>query len=263
MSVNTRLISRLVAVLTALVFFLSAILNFGAKIPLGSTELSFSNPLTSIGGFEVLIGISLVAAALISRLYIYGAAYLLAIVGITEGLLSPEVQGLARSLHVVMSPPAIVGVVLLGLEAGRVYNSRAKQKESNTNRETIIILQFFVAGLVTLGGAAYAATGTYHSGTILGLIHLAVGFVGFYAGYAFLKRKVEPRRFLIAINIVTIAYSAFSESIAQIYSLLAPGINDSLIGTIIAMFVSAAIICLMIIRPKSVTQEANDGNLNL
>ena len=64
---------RLVTVLTAIVFFVSAVLNFGAKIPLGLGELSFSAPLTSTGLDELVIGLVLIAAAAMSRLYVYGA----------------------------------------------------------------------------------------------------------------------------------------------------------------------------------------------
>lgn len=233
-------------VLTAAVFFISAILNFGAKIPVGFAELRFSAPLTSTGEDELVIGIILLAAAGVSRLYVYGAAYVLALVGIASGLLSSQVQGLARELHEVMLPLAIAGCALLVLEAKSAYNSRTNRRGREINREVITVLQFFVGGLVVLGGLAYAANGTYPLGTALGLIHLSVGITGLYAGYAFLRGKAGSRILLIAINSVTIVYSTFSESAAQIYSLLPPGINDSLIGTIIAIIVSCVIIYLLL-----------------
>ena len=85
----------------------------------------------------------------------------------------------------------------------------------------------------------------YPVGTALGSVHLAVGLTGLYAGYAFYRGKSWSKKFLIAINGVTIAYSTFSESLAEIYAYLPRGINDALIGTIIAIIVSAAIIYLL------------------
>src|SRR5271170_5404715 len=99
MPTGNRLMIRLMAVLTAAPFLLSAVLNFGARIPLGFAELSFSAPLTSTGEIEIVIGLALILSAAFSRLYGYGGAYLLALVGIVSGLLSSDVQGPARSLH--------------------------------------------------------------------------------------------------------------------------------------------------------------------
>ncbi len=107
------------------------------------------------------------------------------------------------------------------------------------------MLQFFVGGLVTLGGAAFAKSGTYPIGTALGLGHLAVGLTGLFGGYAFARKKSWSNELLIGINIVTIAYSAITESLAEIYAFLPRSINDALIGTIIAIVVSAVIIYLL------------------
>jgi hypothetical protein len=238
-----------VTLLLGLLFLISCVMNFGYKIPLGSTELSFSSPSTTIAEFEVFIGIVLVVAAALSQLYVYGGAYLLATVGIAEGLLSPSVQGLARSLHETMIPFLVAGWILLVLEVRTTYKRQGRQSTGqNRRRELITALQFFVGGLVTLGGASYAAFGTYPVGTALGLIHLVVGMTGLFGGYAILRRKPWSRQFLVALNIVTILYSAFSEALAQIYALLPPGINDSLIGTVIAIIVSAIIIYLLLGR---------------
>jgi uncharacterized membrane protein YfcA len=98
---------------------------------------------------------------------------------------------------------------------------------------------------VTLGGAALTASGTYPVGTLLGSIHLAVGLGGLYGGYAFFKRKTWSARFLIIINVLAIAYSAFAETLAEIYAYLRPGINDAFIGTIIAIIVSSVIIYMV------------------
>jgi hypothetical protein len=235
---------RVVAALSAAAFLLSSTLNFGLKIPIGFTVLSFAVHIQTIAEFEILIGAFLVVAAIIPRLYVYGAAYLLAAVGIAEGLLSLEVQGLARDLHVIMVPLAVAGISMLVIETLRAYNQRAVRSKE-MSREVIVALQFFVGGLVTLGGAEYARNGTYPIGTLIGVFHLSVGLTGLFAGYAFVKKKAWAQNLVLATNSITIAYSAFSETAAQVYSFLPPGINDSLIGTIIAIMVSAGIIAVI------------------
>ena len=234
--------------LLAGLFLLSSSLNFGAKIPLGLATLSFSSPTASIAEFEVVIGLVLLAAALVSRLYPYAGAYLLATVGIAEGLLSPGVQGFARGLHETMVPVVIVGWALMAVETRTVARSRATASEKGAGRELVTALQFFVGALVTLGGLGYASSATYPVGTALGLVHLAVGVAGLYAGYAFFRRRPGSARLLLWMNGLTIAYSAFSEGAAEIYALMTPGIGDALIGTIVAIVVSAAIIYLVLRR---------------
>jgi len=243
---STRQAVRAATIALSALFLLSCALNFGAKIP----PLTFSSPSASIAEFEVVIGLALLAAAVVSKLYPYAGAYLFASVGIAEGLLNPGVQGLARSLHETMVPLAIVGLVLLALETRSVHLSRAREAPSGERRELLTALQFFVGGLVTLGGVGYAKSATYPVGTALGVIHLVVGLTGLFAGYAFFKREPHSRRLLVAINLVTIIYSAFSESAAEIYALMPPGIGDALIGTIIAIVVSASIIYLLASSPS-------------
>lgn len=236
-----------VTVLLSTLFLLSASLNLGAKIPVGFAVLTFSSPSTSIAEFEIGIGLFLLVAAALSRLYVYGGAYLLAVVGIIEGLLSSQVQGLARNIHEIMVPFAVGGSILLAIDVRNAYKARRYQNAGRRTQETVTVLQFFVGGLVTLGGAAFARGGTYPIGTALGLVHLAVGLTGLFAGYSFLRRKSWSRKFVIGINFVTIVYSAFSESLAEIYAFLPPGINDALIGTIIAIIVSSTIIYMLLV----------------
>jgi hypothetical protein len=248
MPTSTRQTIRALTLLLAAQFLLSSALNFGAKIPLGLATLSFSTPTLSIAEFEVVIGLVLLAAGVVSRLYPYAGAYLLATVGIAEGLTSPGVQGLARNLHETMVPVAIAGWALMAVETRSVLKSRTGPPDSSQGRELLTALQFFVGGLVILGGLGYATTATYPVGTTLGLIHLAVGLGGLYAGYSFLKRRPGSARLLLWINGVTIVYSAFSEGAAEVYALMTPGIGDALIGTIVAIIVSAVIIHLVMRR---------------
>lgn len=228
----------------SILFLSSAVMNFGFQIPLGFTVLSFSDPSSTIATFEVFIGGILFFAAVFSNLYFFGGTYILAIVGIVEGLLSPEVQGLARIMHEVMIPFAIFGSVLVVLDGVRSYSSR-KYVGNEKRREIVTVLQFFVGALVTLGGAAFARFGTYPVGTALGLVHLVVGVSGLFGGYYFMKRKPWANKLLIGTNALTISYTAFSETLAQVYDYLTPGITDSLIGSIIAVVVSAIILYLV------------------
>src|SRR5579872_6092681 len=94
-----RQLIRFMSLILVALFLISAAMNLGAKIPLGFTQLSFSSPSMSIAEFEVAIAVVLLAAAMLSSLYVYGGAYLFALVGIAEGLLSTGVQGLARNIH--------------------------------------------------------------------------------------------------------------------------------------------------------------------
>ncbi len=248
---KTRGALRLVTLLLAALFLISAFLNLGIRIPLGFADLSFSSPSAPIAEFEVLIGAFLLASSLLSQLYVCGGALLLTTVGTTEGMLSPDVQGLARSLHESMIPFVVAGYVLVALEASSAYRTRGRKDAGRTSLELVAALQFFVGGLVTLGGAAFARGGTYPVGTALGLVHLAVGLAALLGGYAVLRRKPWSKKFLVAINVVTIAYSALAESLAEIYAYLPPGINDALIGTIVAILVSGAIIYLLVEKTDS------------
>ncbi|HKW05762.1 MAG TPA: hypothetical protein VJN71_10720 [Nitrososphaerales archaeon] len=129
-------------------------------------------------------------------------------------------------------------------------------------RDYITALQFFVGGLVTLGGAAFARFGTFPIGTALGILHLGVGLIGLFGGYAYLTRKSWSRTFLVWINTLTIIYSTFAEILAEVYAFLPRGINDAFVGTIVAIVVSPMIIYLVTSdrssRSKSVL-KAQDG----
>lgn len=232
----------MVAVLLAALFLLSASLNLGVRIQLGPVALGFQVPSSSIAGFEILIAIVLVAGVLIPNLYLLGAAYLLAAVGVIEGLLSPEVQGLARTVHEVMIPLLVLGWVLTILEISASHKARAKLGQRQSMRTVITVLQFFNGGLVTFGGAAYVISGARPFGTLIGAGHLTVGLIALAAGYVFLRRARRSEVFVVWANVATIAYSTIAEVLAEVYALLPPGINDALIGTVIAVGVSVVIL---------------------
>jgi hypothetical protein len=112
-------------------------------------------------------------------------------------------------------------------------------------RLAIEILQFLVGALVVLGGSLFTIFSVNDFGTALGLIHLSIGVTGIIAGITFLQAKPYSRNFLLAINVLTIVYSTFSESIVQVQSLLPSFASvGSLIGTLIAIIMSFAIIYL-------------------
>jgi hypothetical protein len=263
-TIAPKVIRAMVGIL-ALLFLLSSIMNLGYKIPLGFATLSFSPPSYSVATFEAVIGSFLLISAILSNLYVYSGTLLLAAIGIIEGLLSSNVQGLARYIHETMVPFEIVGWAFLIFEARSSYKVKKKDSYSTNerNHKIITVLQFFVSGLVTLGGVAFATGGTYPIGTLLGSIHLAIGLIGLYAGYLFLKRKAWSTKFLIVINGLTIAYSGFAESLAEIYAYLPRGINDALIGTVIAIAVSAVIIYVISSNRKSEASNVSKTSFSI
>jgi len=117
-------------------------------------------------------------------------------------------------------------------------------------RRAVVALQFLVGGLVTFGGYAFAFFAANSFGAALGWIHFAVGLVGLLAALLTLTVRISQLwGFLIAINVVTIVYSLFSESLAETESLLGgPDLLGSLIGTLIAVLMSTAIIYLLFRR---------------
>jgi hypothetical protein len=127
----------------------------------------------------------------------------------------------------------------------------APELPSNATRRAVVVLQFLVGGVMTFGGYAFAFFAVNSFGEQLGWIHFVVGLVGLLAGFLTLTARMSQLRgFLIAINIVTIVYSLFSETLAETESLLGgPDLVASLIGTLIAVVMSGAIIYLLSRRP--------------
>ena len=128
-------------------------------------------------------------------------------------------------------------------------------KPSKNTSPTITILQFLVGALVTMGGSLFAILTVNSFGMSLGLVHLSIGITGLFGGVIYLQARPWSRNFLFAINALTVAYSTFSESVVQIQSLLpSSSSTGSLIGTIIAIIMSCAILVLLkrpVATPKS------------
>ena len=105
-----------------------------------------------------------------------------------------------------------------------------------------------VGGLVTFGGASFAFLAVNSFGTALGLMHLTIGLVGLSAAFLTLMSDASwLGGSLIAVNVVTIAYSSLSESVAEVESLLPSfAATASLIGTVVAIVMSFTIIFLLL-----------------
>jgi predicted amidohydrolase len=97
-------------------------------------------------------------------------------------------------------------------------------------------------------------------GNIGGIICFERDFPESARGYAFVTRKSWSRRFLIAVNTITIIWSVLAESLAEIYAYLPRGINDVLIRTIIAVIVSGVIIYMMRTLRLLVVQDVQKPN---
>lgn len=104
---------RAALIVDATVFLLAALLNFGAKIPLGFAELNFPLAVWQAGIGEAVIGLALLAAAITGRTTLAWVALELSVVGIVFGLSSARVQGPAREIHIVLVPLAVVVFGLL------------------------------------------------------------------------------------------------------------------------------------------------------
>ena len=108
------------------VFLLAALLNLGAKVPLGFTELSFPVPIWQAGLGEAVIGLLLISAAVTRRGTLAWLAFGLSVVGIAFGLRSSQVQGPAREIHVLLVPLALL---VFGLLVWRRRELRSRLSE--------------------------------------------------------------------------------------------------------------------------------------
>jgi hypothetical protein len=121
-----------------------------------------------------------------------------------------------------------------------------KQGSQIKHSGAIKILQFLNGALVTGGGIAFAKFALTGLGTALGIIHLGLGIVGLFGAIFAARNLAGSKNLLVGINIVTIAYSAASEIAIYLGTMLATdAATDSLIGTVIAVFVSFSIIFLL------------------
>ena len=113
---------RPLTIIDGFVFLAAALMNFGIRVPLGDATVAFESPIWQAGVGEAVIGAVLVWAALAMRARRLWAAYLLSVLGIAFGLLSARVVGVAREIHVVLVPLAVIGIALL---AWRTASRRA------------------------------------------------------------------------------------------------------------------------------------------
>ncbi|HEY7488625.1 MAG TPA: hypothetical protein VH912_29560 [Streptosporangiaceae bacterium] len=104
---------RIVLLIDAAVFLGAALLNAGVEIPLGFGTLRFADPIWQAGTGEAIIGATLLAAGLTGRVRLSWVAWSMSVLGILFGLSSARVQGLARDIHVVLIPLAVLLLVAL------------------------------------------------------------------------------------------------------------------------------------------------------
>jgi hypothetical protein len=113
-------------------------------------------------------------------------------------------------------------------------------------RQLVLALQLLVGSLVTFGGSAYVIFAVNPLGTAFGFGHLLTGLAGLTIGILALKRTALPRKLLLGINILTIAYSAASDTAAGALTLLpTSAFHDSVIGTLAAIIMSSLIVYLV------------------
>jgi hypothetical protein len=155
-----------------------------------------------------------------------------------------------------------------GIRTGELRNLSARKKGLNeldqnvtkdhpaepkqrvgAGKTVVTVLQFLVGALVTMGGSLFALLAVNNFGKSLGLIHLSIGLAGLVGGFVALKERSWSKIFLLGINVMTIGYSSLSESIVEIESLLpSNSALGSLIGTIIAILMSATIIYVLMMK---------------
>lgn len=116
-------------------------------------------------------------------------------------------------------------------------------RTSNTKETAVTLLQFLVGALVTMGGTLFAIFALNEYGRSLGIVHLSIGLLALAGGFVAWKRSAWSRSYLLAVDALMIAYSTMSETLVKVQSLLpSPASVGSLIGTVIAIVMGAAII---------------------
>jgi hypothetical protein len=114
-------ILRAVLFVDGAIFLLAALLNFGAKVPLGFAVANFPVPIWQAGVGEAVIGVTLLAAAVSGRMALAWTAFWLSVGGILFGLSSAKIQGPARDIHIILVPlAAVVFGLLLWLRQQRL-----------------------------------------------------------------------------------------------------------------------------------------------
>ena len=107
---------------------------------------------------------------------------------------------------------AILGV-FLSMRGGTMPKGTSAtivvEQQRKSTRTVVIVLQFLVGALVTMGGSLFAIDAVNSFGTSLGLIHFSLGITNLLAGIVYLRATKWPRNFLLVINALTIGYSFF------------------------------------------------------
>jgi hypothetical protein len=97
-----------------------------------------------------------------------------------------------------------------------------------------------------LGGDALRVFGAPGITTVLGYVHMGLGFLALPVGYVMLSAVATARRLAFYLNIVMIAYSLATEGIVESIGSLAPAyFLESMVGTLVAVAINLAIMVLL------------------
>jgi hypothetical protein len=107
----------------------------------------------------------------------------------------------------------------------------------------LAVLEFFVGGIVVLGGAALVYFSTDTTGMSLGIVHSVLGLMAFPAGYLLLTGKARARALTLGVDAAIIVFSIMSEIILSTTRSLPSGpFFDSIVGTAVAVLIAAVIV---------------------
>jgi hypothetical protein len=104
------------------------------------------------------------------------------------------------------------------------------------------VLQVIVGLIFIVGGDALRVFGAPGITTVLGYVHMGLGFLALPVGYVMLSAVATARRLASYLNIVMIAYSLATEGIVESIGSLAPAyFLESMVGTLVAVAINLAI----------------------
>ena len=118
--------------------------------------------------------------------------------------------------------------------------------KADSRIQVAAVLQLLVGAIVVLGGAALVYFSVDLTGKALGIIHAALGLAGLSVGLLLWKKSRIGWTMTIWVNALIIAFSIASEAVlSALNSLASDQFVDSVIGTVLAVFIAAIVIALM------------------
>jgi hypothetical protein len=145
---------RVALIVNGLVFALSAALNFGARIPLGSLSIAYPTAIVAAGIGEAIIAVLLLAAGISGRRSLAWLAFWLSVAGTLFGLVATSSGGgPVWAFHAVEVALALVLLALLLWNAGVEQPERARPRR--------------IIGLMLFTALTLLAASTIHFGAAL------------------------------------------------------------------------------------------------